>query len=139
MTRTVVCLTLALGALALGMAAGLAGCNGVDKKYSQTELNALQTREFNYNFDQTFDAAVGALFDLGYTVYTSDKRAGLLGARAGSHSVQLKVDPAGEGRTSVRVSTSSGGQAHVDKGRIDDVLNTIDRRLTASPAKAGKP
>ncbi len=139
MTRTVVCLTRVCLALACLAAVIAPGCNGVDKKYSQTELNALQTREFNYNFDQTFDSAVGALFDLGYTVYTSDKRAGLLGARAGSQSVQLKLDPAGEGRTSVRVSTSSGGQAHVDKGRIDDVLNTIDRRLIASPAKAGKP
>jgi hypothetical protein len=111
------------------------GC-GVDQKYSQTELNALQTREFDYAFDPTFDATVGALFDLGYTIHTCDKRAGLVAAGIGHGvSVQIKLDQADSRRTSVRVSTISGGQARVDKAKIEEVLNTIDRRLTTSSTK----
>jgi hypothetical protein len=129
---------LCVAAALLGVAGVLAGCNGPDKKYSQTELNALQTREFEYPFDATFDATVGAAFDLGYTVYGSDKRAGLLRVGGGhGGGAQIKLDQLGPRRTSVRVSTLSGGQAHVDKGRIDEFLNTVDRRLTAgAPGRA---
>ena len=38
--------------LSLLMLAAITGC-AVDQKYSQTELNALQTREFDYPFDAT--------------------------------------------------------------------------------------
>src|SRR5215510_4073789 len=118
--------------LAVGTVGVGTGCNAPDKKYSQTELNALQTREFDYPFDATFDATVGAAFDLGYTVFASDKRAGLLRVGGGhGGGAQIKLDQLGPRRTSVRVSTLSGGQAHVDKARIDEFLNTIDRRLTA--------
>ena len=117
----------------------LTGCH-VDKKYSQTELNALQTREFDYPMDPTFDAAVGALFDLGYTIHTSDKRGGLLGAGMGyGDSVQIKLDQAAPGHTSVRVSTASGGQAHVDKARIDAVLDSIDRAPHSLTREGRKP
>jgi hypothetical protein len=118
--------------LMLVVAGAAPGCNAPDKKYSQTELNALQTREFDYPFDVTFDAVVGSLFDLGYTVYSSDKRAGLLSAGQGhGEGAQIKVDQLAPKRTSVRVSTLSGGQTHVNKAKIDEFLNTVDRRLTA--------
>jgi hypothetical protein len=119
---------------------GLGGCVTPDTKYSQTALNALETREFDYSFDDTFNAAVNALFDAGYSVGASDKRGGFLRAsRWGSGSVQIKVDQTGPKRTSVRISTASGGQAHVDKPRIDELLNLIDRRLTGSDAKLMVP
>lgn len=114
----------------------LPACNAPDKQYSQTQLNALQTREFDFPFDATYDATVGAAFDLGYTVLASDKRAGLLrvgGPRGGG--AQIKLDQLAPRRTSVRVSTLAGGQAHVDKARIDEFLNTIDRRLNTQPSK----
>lgn len=107
------------------------GC-AVDEQYSQTALNALQTREFDYAFDPTFDAAVGALFDLGYTIRSSDKRGGFLSAVSQNGLVQIKVDQAGPKRTSVRVSTGAQGQTRVNKALIDEILNTIDRRLTSS-------
>jgi len=135
MARLPASLCALLGMLA---AAALAGCNAPDTKYSQTQLNALQTREFDQPYDATFDATVGAAFDLGYTVLASDKRAGLLRV-AGSHGggAQIKLDQLTPRRTSVRISTISGGQAHVDKARIDEFLNTVDRRLTAdAPRKA---
>ena len=115
----------------IGAATIIPGC-AVDEQYSQTALNALQTREFDYAFDPTFDATVGALFDLGYTIRTSDKRGGFLSAVSSNGMVQIKLDQAGPKRTSVRVSTGFAGQNRVNKERIDEILNSIDRRLTAS-------
>src|ERR1041385_6471703 len=97
--------------VALALLASLKpGCQ-VDQKYSQTELNALQTREFDAPYDRAFDAAVGSLFDLGYTVLTSDKRGGLLRAAGNRGSVQVKLDQLGAGRTSIRVSTLEHGRS----------------------------
>ncbi len=119
----------------------LSGC-AADEKYSQTQLNALQTREFDAGFDRTFDATVAALFDLGYTVRTSDKRGGLITAGrmagnmwSGMHDdgAQIKLDQSGR-RTAVRVSTVKHGQTRVDKERIDELLNQIDRVLVATPS-----
>ena len=132
----------AVGVLGLlGVPAGTVapGCSSNDKQYSQTELNALETREFLYAFDPTFDATVGTVFDLGCVIRTSDKRGGLLVASGPGGSVQIKLDQAGPNRTSVRISPIQGGQARVNKERIDQFFNRIDQRLIAGPAKAGKP
>lgn len=126
--------------LALALGASLpAGCAG-DRQYSQTELNALQTREFDAGYDRVFDATVGALFDGGYVVQASDKRGGFLRAgrtsdgpkNTGTGGVQVKLDPAGTARTSVRVSTIGAGRARVEKARIDELMTLIDQRLVAS-------
>lgn len=121
-----------------GLSAGLLPACAVDEQYSQTALNALQTREFDYAFDPTFDATVGALFDLGYTIRTSDKRGGFVSAVGAPGLVQIKLDQAGPKRTSVRVSTGARGQTRVNKQLIDEILNTIDRRLTASNVEGSK-
>jgi len=118
---------LAVGCLLLaGAFGGAAGC-AADQKYSQTELNALETREFDASFERTFDAVVAVMIDTGRTIYTSDKRGGLIGASG----MQIKVEQLAPSRTSVRVSTSAGGQIRVDKQAIDDVLHRVDRRLTS--------
>lgn len=113
------------------------GC-AVDTKYSQTALNAIETREYDYGFDAVFDESIGAMFDLGYAVNHSDKRGGFLSGAAPRGMVQLKLDQLGPRRTSVRVSTTSGGQTRVDKGRIDEMLDMIDRRLTAARSRGGR-
>lgn len=129
-------------------AAFLCGCQ-VDQKYSQTELSALQTREYTATLDATFDAVVNALFDSGYVIRSSDKRGGFVSASrvqgdawSGYHAgmVQVKIEGAGAGRTSVRISTTDGGQQHVNKEQIDELLNLIDRRLLTSsaPVAAGR-
>lgn len=131
-------MTRSLVVILCGLLVATGGCE-VDQKYSQTELNAIQTREYDYGYDATFDATVGALFDLGYTVTTSDKRGGLLAAY-GHGGVQIKLDQAGPHRTSVRVSTVAYGQSRVDKGRIDELQRTIERRLTGwAPAPPPAP
>jgi hypothetical protein len=125
----------ALAIAACVLAGGLLpGCT-VNRQYTQTELNAIETREFDYGYDQTYDAAIGALFDLGYAVGASDKRGGLI--RAGN--VQLKLDQAGPRRTAVRVSTSMGGQVQVDQKVINKVLGQIESRLTAAAPTTAKP
>jgi hypothetical protein len=115
----------------------LLGCQA-DQRLSQTELTALQTHEFEASFDATFDAAINAIFDAGYTIRASDKRAGFLSATRSSNDawrgptpsvVQLKVENAGERRTSVRISTTDGGQQHLNKKQIDELFDLIDRRL----------
>ena len=131
----------------LSCAAALAACQ-VDQKYSQTQLEALQTREYTANIDATFDAAVNALFDAGYTIRSSDKRGGFLSAaRHGFDAwrgytegvVQIKVEGAGNGRTSVRISTTDGGQQRVNKEQIDELLDLIDRRLVSGGAAGARP
>jgi hypothetical protein len=116
----------------------LAACQ-TDRRYSQTELSALQTRTFAASYDQAFDAAVNALFDRGYQIRSSDKRGGFLSAAFMSGNawtgfeswmVQLKIEGAGAERTSVRVSTTDGfGQQHVNEEHINELLDLIDRRL----------
>src|SRR3954468_21114994 len=124
--------------LACGLPAAGGGCE-VDQKYSQTGVNALQTREYDYGYDQTFDATVGSLFDLGYTITTSDKRGGLLAGHGPHGGVQVKLDQAGGRRTSVRISTTGYGQSRVDKPRIDELQRAIDRRLTGWAAPPSPP
>lgn len=121
--------------LTLAVPSGVCTGCAADRHYSQTELNALETREFAAGYDRTFDATVGALFDLGYLIRTSDKRGGVITAGA----VQLKLDQVDRTRTLVRVSTSSRGQVRVDKETIDKVLQQIDRRLVTGDGVPPEP
>ncbi len=122
--------TVTLAVLVLGSGAGCAG----DTHYSQTELNALQVREFDAGYDATFAAVVDSIFDAGYAVTASDKRGGLVVAQKQfGTGVQIKIDAGGARRTSVRVSTVTGGQQQVDKERTDEFFRLIERRLDAQP------
>jgi hypothetical protein len=117
----------------------LAACAAPDTHYSQTELTALQTREYDAAFDHAFDASVAALFDAGYAVFGSDKRGGVLSGRRRGQGVQLKLDRTSEHRTTIRVSTVLGGQARVDEGLTAEVHDLIRRRLTSTPPPAPAP
>lgn len=114
------------------LAAWAPGCAGPDRQYSQTQLSALQTREYDAGFDRTFDAAVAALFDAGYAVFGSDKRGGVVSGRRGGEGIQLKLDRLSDARTSVRVSTLQWGQARVDEGAIKELHDLLQRRLTGA-------
>ena len=127
-------------AAALLAAAALSACQA-DQKYSQTQLAALQTREFDAGFDATFNATVDALFDAGYVIRSSDKRGGFVSAgRTSGNSwsgyafgaVQIKVESAGPRRTSVRISTTDGSQQHVDTKAINELMVLIEQRLLAT-------
>ncbi len=129
----------AIGAACAWGGCGLGGCAG-DVKYSQTELNALQVRDFDASYDQTFAAVIDAIFDAGYGVTASDKRGGLIAAQKHfGHGVQIKIDSATARRTSVRVSTLVGGQQQVDKGETDRFFRLIEQRLTSQPVQPAAP
>ena len=132
--------TLLLAGLLAFAPAWLGAC-AVDRKYSQTELDSIQTREYDAAYDRTFDAAIAALFDAGYVVSASDKRGGFVSAvRYGSGAVggvQVKIDSVNAGRTTVRISTTDGGQARVDKKRVDEIAGLIGSRLLFTPPPRG--
>lgn len=119
-----------LAAAAIGLA--LPGCAGPDREYSQTQLSALQTREYDAGFDKTFDAAVAALFDAGFGVYGSDKRGGVVSGRRSGEGVQLKLDHLTDARTAVRISTLEWGQARVNEAMIKELHDLLNRRLTGA-------
>ncbi|MFQ5845993.1 MAG: hypothetical protein ACE5JG_13500, partial [Planctomycetota bacterium] len=48
------------------------------ERFSQTQLNDIETREVEAGLDETFTAASHALFDAGYTIAMSDRQGGLL-------------------------------------------------------------
>ena len=135
---------IAIALLLLAMAGPIA-CQ-VDQKYSQTELTALQTREFPATYDATFDAAINALFDAGYTIRSSDKRGGFLSAFRSSVDtwrgpmsavVQFKIESAGPQASTIRISTTDGGQQRINKQQLDELFNLIERRLGSAAAPYG--
>ena len=127
----------AIAVVVLGSLVGapLGGCS-TDKSYSATELQALQTREFDAGMDATFDAAVGTCFDLGFNIDHSDKRAGFLsasqyhgpGAWSGPtvERIQAKLDSAAPNRTSVRLNTISNGQTRVNEKLISEFFAQME-------------
>lgn len=58
---------------------------------TQAQLNAIESREFDANLDQTFAAASGALFDSGYIIAMSDRNAGLITGRKGKDRTLERV------------------------------------------------
>jgi len=109
-------------------------------------LNAIETREVDANFSDTFTAASSALFDAGYTIAMSDKSAGLLtGESAKDQSaariwvspyiqdtkfrVSMQVRELGPRLTSVRVKGSVNGAATVDKKAIDAIWTLMQRQV----------
>jgi hypothetical protein len=121
------------------------GC-ATTPKYSQAQLNAIETREVEANLDETFNAASGALFDAGYTISMSDRQAGLLtGTQAKDRSaerfwinaytkdtqyaVSIQVREVTPKRCSVRMKTSRNGEPRVNKEAIDAIWVLMQRQV----------
>jgi len=137
--RVVGCFLLILVAIALG------GCAG-EPKYTQMQLNALETREIDADVAACFNAASNALFDAGYTIQMSDRAGGLLTGsksydrkrdnmwvknrnrwRTFTLSVQVRrLDP---GLTAVRVKTAINGEPKVDLRSIDEFWVLMQRQV----------
>jgi len=114
---------------------------------SQAQLNAIETRDVDAGFNDTFSAATGALFDAGYTISMSDRQAGLVtGTRSVDRSrqrrftqdptiedtdyaVSILVRDLGQTRSAVRVKTSVNGQPVVDKQAIDQIWHLMQRQV----------
>ena len=148
MTRSVTRFVLAATLLVSGCA--------MTPKYSQAQLNAIETREVDASMDETFSAASSALFDAGYTIAMSDRQGGLLtGTRGKDQSaariwispyiqdtkfaVSIQVREIGPKRTSIRVKTSVNGESKVDKVSIDQIWNLMQRQvLMKEPLPSGQ-
>ncbi|MHC5016322.1 MAG: hypothetical protein ACYTGY_19530 [Planctomycetota bacterium] len=120
---------------ALGVAALLTvGCT-TDTRYSQAQLDALQTRQLDVPADRAYAGVIGALLEQRYQIAESDMEGGLLVATSiygdawsGDYRsmVQIAVQATGPSTSRVRISTSSGGQTRVDKEKIARLHARID-------------
>ncbi len=130
----------------LSHAVVMAGCVLFLPPMGQAQLNAIETREVDAGFDETFIAASGALFDAGYIISMSDREGGLLtGTRSIDRSRQRRLlDPkiedthfavsvmireAGSDRCSVRIKTSVNGVQKVNKRAIDQIWVLMQRQV----------
>ncbi len=115
-------------------------------RYTQAQLNAIETREVEANLDETFNSASGALFDAGYTISMSDRQAGLLtGTKAKdmtaarfwygtyipdiSFATSIQVRQTEPKRCSVRIKTSRNGEPQTDKKAIDELWVLMQRQV----------
>lgn len=122
------------------------GCATSGSRYSQAEMNAIETRIVDATFNETFSAASNALFDAGYTLSMSDREAGLLSGTAGKDNtaariwispfigdlrfaISVQVRELSETQCSVRVKTSVNGEPKVDKKAIDNIWVLMQRQV----------
>jgi hypothetical protein len=128
------------------LAAGCFAPGRAPDRFSQAQLNAIETREVDADVDRTFEAGTDALLDAGYTIVHSDKNAGILtGARVIDRTVQrifissmisdsqytltLLVKRLGPVRSSARIKLAHNGEARVDKKAIDDIWVLMQRQV----------
>lgn len=134
--------------LLLGWSVVLGGCGTSSNlhKYSQAQLNAIETRTVEASMHETFQAASNALFDAGYTIAMSDREGGIITGQRGKDntaarvwvsplisdtrfviSIQLREQAARQ--TDVRVKTSINGEPYVDEEAIDQIWTLMQRQV----------
>ncbi len=116
---------------------------------TQSEITALETRFVDAPFNKVYDAAIEALFDLGYTLLHSDKTSGIVvGERQkkntwtifedgqfktqeGTDSFQINILIQAETKkqTKVRIKTAMNKEQTVNKRAIDEVWVYIERQV----------
>lgn len=115
---SIVALVVAVAALVAG-----AGCAS-DVRVSQTQLDAIQTRELDVPAERAFRAVVSALLEQHHEIVRSDAEGGILVTNTLSGSpwtgqtvvtVQVAVMPTSPTSSSVRLATSRGGQTRIDE------------------------
>ena len=78
-------------------------------------------------FDQSWNAATGAMADQGISITTQDRGAGIIrGARSGIN-IQASVRTLPDGRVEVRFDSS--GETRSDPGLVHRVSESYDRRM----------
>ena len=118
----------------------------VAPKYTQAQINAIETRDVEASMSDTYTAASSALFDAGYTISMSDRQGGLLtGKRSVDKSaermwisytiqdehfaVSIQIRETSESECAARIKTSKNGQAFVDKEAIDQIWVLMQRQV----------
>lgn len=115
-------------------------------RFSQAQLSAITMREVDADLTAAYRAAVDAVFDLGFTISSSDSEGGVLTASRKidrtteriwvypyindtEYAVSIlfrEVDPR---RTSIRVSLSINGEAQVDQEWIGEFWRLMRRQV----------
>ena len=127
--------------------ANLGGCT-TTPQFTQAQLNAIETRVVEADFDATFDAASGALFDAGYIVAMSDRPGGLLtgtqvteatgweafwnGSDPRFLAISVQVRRTAPQRSLVRIKTQVNGRVRVDQAAIDQIWILMQRQVLMS-------
>ncbi len=134
---------LAIAAAAVALSAG--GC-AATPALTQSQLNAIETRVVEAAFDETFDAASGALFDAGYIIAMSDRTGGLLtgtqvieasawdqfwGASpyAKHLAISVKVWAESARQSLIRIKTQVNGRTKVDQVAINEIWVLMQRQV----------
>jgi hypothetical protein len=85
--------------------------------YEPVPVQSAQSR-----YDQSWNAATGAMADQGVSVTTQDRGAGVIRGTRGSASVQASVRTLADGRVEVRITSS-------DSGLASRISESYDRRM----------
>jgi len=131
----------------------LTGCGGTPgiapSKLTQAQLNAIETREVDAGLGETYNAAVSALFDAGYTISVSDRAGGIItGIREidrqseriwvstmiedTKFAISIQMRKMSPQRTMARVKLSINGEPRVDKETIDEIWTLMQRQVLMS-------
>ena len=111
---------------------------------TQSEIRFLETRDLHRTFDQTYDAAVNALFSLGLTIDHSDKNSGIITGTAGDYGhkaslsswkqskyhvkkVTLLVTPRSPAETQIRMKVMVDEEQQLDRQLMTAVWQRIAR------------
>lgn len=130
----------------------ITGCQS-SPKYTQAQLNAIETRIVDADLDETFNAVSNALFDAGYTIKMSDRQAGLITGEKSKdmssarfwwgsyiedvdYAVSVHVRETGPKQCTVRIKTAVNGESKVNKDAIDQLWILMQRQvLMKEPVK----
>lgn len=122
----------------------LGGCTSAPR-YTQAQLNAIETRVVEADFDATFDAASGALFDAGYIIAMSDRPGGLItgtqvteaagwdqfwgGPDPRLLAISIQVRSKEPDQSIVRIKTQVNGRVRVDQAAINKIWILMQRQV----------
>src|SRR5262245_6341780 len=131
----------------------LGGCTATPK-LTQAQLNAIESRVVEADYDATFDAASGALFDAGYIIAMSDRPGGLLtgtqvvepegwdqcwnGPDPRFQAISVQVRHKEASRSTVRIKTQVNGRTRVDQAAIDQIWVLMQRQVLMSVPPEGE-
>ena len=146
----------AFGLVVVFVALWAAGCSGSNvNRYTQAQLNAIETRVVDAGLDETFQAASNALFDAGYTISMSDRAGGIITGYQGKDNTaariwvspliqdtrfiaSIQMRSSGARTTDVRIKTSRNGEPYVNEKAINELWTLMQRQvLMKEPTAAG--
>jgi len=132
----------------------MTGC-ATTNRLTQSEIKFLQTRQIDRPFHQTYDAALNAMFGLGYSLTHTDKQSGIISGQWGDYGKQammtaderkknpvrkvtLMVRPKGRDQTQLRMKMLIDEQPKLDRKLVTQLWIRIEREamLDAGPSDA---